>query len=127
MTSTPLPDQLPGTADRGGEADRRGRASPRAAGREPGGHKIIVSVVMAIIGMAFLLPLVWLILAAFNPHATSGLSAPAVSVANFRAAFRAGAGSAIADSLYLAGGSAIIAAVVSTLSGYVLSRRYVPL
>jgi hypothetical protein len=57
MTSTPLPDQLPGMADSGGEADRRRGTSPRAVGREPGGHKIIVSVLMAVIGMAFLLPL----------------------------------------------------------------------
>jgi multiple sugar transport system permease protein len=94
---------------------------------EPGGRKIIVSVVMAVLGMAFLLPLVWLILAAFNPHATSGLSAPALSLSNFRAAFHAGAGSAIANSLYLAGVSTVVATVVSTLAGYVLSRHYVPL
>lgn len=88
---------------------------------------VLPSVIMAVIGLAFLLPLLWLILAALNPHATSGVSAPAFSADNFRAAFAAGAGSAIRNSLYLAGVSTIIATAVSTLAGYVLSRHYVPL
>jgi multiple sugar transport system permease protein len=90
-------------------------------------RRILPTVIMAVLGMVFLLPLVWLILAAFNPHATSGLSAPAFSFANFRAAANAGAGRAIANSLYLAGVSTIVATVVSTLAGYSLSRHHVPL
>jgi multiple sugar transport system permease protein len=121
MTSTQLPDTANAV-----DTHPTGPAPRRARG-EPGGRKIIVSVVMAVLGMAFLLPLVWLILAAFNPHATSGLSAPAFSFDNFRAAFHAGAGSAITNSLYLAGVSTVVATVVSTLAGYELSRHYVPL
>lgn len=126
MTSTSLPGQLPDAAD-SPVGVRPRRLAPRRVRGEPGGHKIIVSVIMAVLGMAFLLPVVWLILAAFNPHATSGLSAPAFSLENFRAAFQAGAGRAIANSLYLAGVSTVVATVVSTLAGYVLSRHYVPL
>lgn len=92
-----------------------------------GGHRFLPSLVMAVIGLAFLLPLVWLLLAAFNRHATSGMSAPTFSIANFTAAFNAGAGRAIENSLYLAGVSTIVATVVSTLAGYVLSRHYLPL
>ena len=123
MTPASVPDERPAVVT--GAAWRR-LLAPRA-GREPGAPRIAVSLVMAIIGLAFLLPLVWLILAAFNPHATSNLAAPAFSLANFRAAFQSGAGSAIANSLYLAGVSTVIATVVSTLAGYVLSRHYVPL
>jgi multiple sugar transport system permease protein len=107
--------------------------SDRAAPRAPswlvrgGAHRFLPSLVMAIIGIAFLLPLAWLLLAAFNKHATSGMSAPTFSLANFTAAFNAGAGSAIYNSLYLAGVSTIVATVVSTLAGYVLSRHYLPL
>lgn len=123
MTTASLPDDLPGGTGRAAEAVPAAAAGRWGAGR----HKIIPSILMAIIGLAFLLPVVWLILAAFNPHATSGLSAPAFSLANFRAAISAGAGSAIKNSLYLAGVSTVVATVVSTLAGYVLSRHYVPL
>jgi multiple sugar transport system permease protein len=92
-----------------------------------GGNRFLPSLVMAVIGLAFLLPLVWLLLAAFNRHATSGMSAPAFSMTNFTAAFNAGAGRAIENSLYLAGVSTIVATVVSTLAGYELSRHYLPL
>jgi multiple sugar transport system permease protein len=121
MTSTPAGDQAiaPATA-------ARPRRLLRPAGYEPGGRKTAASVIMTLIGLAFLLPLVWLLLAAFNPHATSGLSAPRFSLSNFHAAFSAGAGSAIGNSFYLAGVSTVIATVVSTLAGYVLSRHYVP-
>ena len=126
MTTASLPDNLPDNLPVGtGQASEAGPAARPARGGA-GRQKIIPSVLMAIIGLAFLLPVVWLILAAFNPHATSGLSAPAFSFANFRAAFSAGAGSAITNSLYLAGVSTVIATVVSTLAGYVLSRHYVP-
>jgi multiple sugar transport system permease protein len=127
MISAPLPEDLPGASGRAADGAGQSVPVPRAARRAAGGRQILPSVVMAILGLAFLLPVVWLILAAFNPHATSGLSAPAFSFANFRAAFNAGAGSAITNSLYLAGVSTVVATVVSTLAGYVLSRHYVPL
>lgn len=91
------------------------------------GDRIASNVLMAIIGATFLLPLIWLILAAFNPHATASISAPTLSLANFSGALSAGAGGAIVNSLYLAGVSTLIATAVSTLAGYVLSRHYVPM
>jgi multiple sugar transport system permease protein len=126
MPPASVPDERPAIAAGTGQGSRRGLTA-LGKGHEPGAHSLAASLVMAIIGLVFLLPLVWLILAAFNPHATSGLSAPAFSVANFRAAFRAGAGPAIENSLYLAGVSTVVATIVSTLAGYVLSRHYVPL
>src|SRR5215472_2269453 len=114
MTSTSLPDGLPagGLPAKGiGAADTSEPGASYSAGRQwrARWQGFLPSVIMAVIGLAFLLPLLWLILAAFNPHATAGVSAPAFSVANFRAAFDAGAGSAIKNSLYLAGVSTIVA------------------
>src|SRR5215472_1721891 len=131
MTSTSHPG-LPaaGLPAKGtGAADTSEPGGGESAGRQwqTRWQGVLPSVIMAVIGLAFLLPLVWLILAAFNPHATAGVAAPTFSIANFRAAFAAGAGSAINNSLYLAGVSTIIATAVSTLAGYVLSRHYVPL
>jgi multiple sugar transport system permease protein len=127
MGITPATDSPPGADRPRSLADLP--ASPGGGVRlwRAGSHRFLPSLVMAVIGVAFLVPLGWLLLAAFNPHATSGMAAPTFSVTNFRAAFSAGAGRDIANSLYLAGVSTIVATVVSTLAGYVLSRHYLPL
>src|SRR5208283_3934352 len=83
--------------------------------------------VLALVGIAFILPLLWLIDAAFDANASQAMSVPSLTLGNFRAAISAGAGGAIKNSLYLAVVSTIIATVVSLLAAYVLSRRRVPL
>jgi multiple sugar transport system permease protein len=84
----------------------------------------VINVLMAIIGVVFLLPLLWLILASFNPQAGDSLSLPhPFSILNYHLAFRAGAGSAIVNSLYLAGVSTVSATAVSTMAGFMLARR----
>jgi multiple sugar transport system permease protein len=87
---------------------------------------ITVNFVLFILGAAFLLPLLWLVDASLNPHASAALIGPAWSIANFRAALAAGAGGAIKNSLYLAIVSTIVATAVSTLAAFALSRRRVP-
>ncbi|MCU1488647.1 MAG: transporter permease [Acidimicrobiaceae bacterium] len=89
-------------------------------------NKLVINTVLAVLGIIFLLPIIWLIDSALNPNATQGLSAPAWSLANFRAAIAAGAGGAIKNSLYLAVVSTVVATGVSTLAAYALSRRRVP-
>jgi len=84
----------------------------------------VLNVFMVIIGIAFLLPLLWLILASLNPQADDTLSLPhSFSILNYHLAIRAGAGAAIKNSLYLAGVSTIIATAVSTMAGFMLARR----
>ncbi len=87
---------------------------------------ISVNLLLAIIGAAFLLPLIWLVDAALNPHASAALTGPAWSLSNFRAALAAGAGGAIKNSLYLAMVSTIVATSVSTIAAFALSRHRVP-
>jgi len=89
-------------------------------------RKVLINVTLALLGALFLLPLLWLVFAALNPHATATLSAPRLSMANFRTALQAGAGGAILNSLYLAAIATLVATVFSTLAGYVLSRRHIP-
>jgi multiple sugar transport system permease protein len=106
-----------------------------AAGRESGPwrvrrgtrQKVAVNVILAVLGVAFFLPLLWLLDAAFNANATQSMSFPKLSFTNFHAAAAAGAGGAIKNSLYLAIVSTVIATVVSTLAAYALSRHRVPL
>ena len=85
-----------------------------------------VNGALAFLGILVLLPLIWLVDASLNPHASAALTTPAWSLTNFHMAFSAGAGSAIKNSLYLAVVSTIVATVVSTLAAFVLSRRRVP-
>jgi multiple sugar transport system permease protein len=84
----------------------------------------VLNVLMVIIGIAFLLPMLWLILASLNPQADDTLSLPhSFSILNYHLAIRAGAGAAIRNSLFLAGVSTIIATAVSTMAGFMLARR----
>jgi multiple sugar transport system permease protein len=88
------------------------------------GTRPVINILMVIIGVVFLLPLLWLILASFNPQAGDSLSLPhPFSILNYHLAFHAGAGSAIVNSLYLAGVSTVIATAVSTMAGFMLARR----
>jgi multiple sugar transport system permease protein len=89
-------------------------------------HKFAINTALGVLGIIFLLPIIWLVDAASNPNATQALTTPALSVANFRAALAAGAGGAIKNSLYLAVVSTIVATSVSTIAAYALSRRRVP-
>lgn len=97
-------------------SDRRGRK-----------HRAIANSILALLGISFLAPMVWLIDAAFSTHASSALSAPSFTFANFSKTISEGAGGAIGNSLYLGIVSTVIATVVSMLAAYSLSRHRVPL
>lgn len=94
--------------------------------KQKAGRRWLINIIMAAIGIAFLLPLVWLITAAFNPDAGPGISAPHASLGNFTSAISTGAGRDILNSLYLAVLATVVATAVSILAGYTLSRRHVP-
>ena len=113
---------------------RRRRRSPSlASAREEAALSVparrmrwLLNLIMGVIGVAFLLPLAWLLAAAFNPEAGPGISVSHASLANFASAFHTGAGRDILNSLYLAILSTVVATAVSILAGYTLSRRHVP-
>jgi multiple sugar transport system permease protein len=90
-------------------------------------NKIIVSFIHTVLGIVFLLPMVWVVDAAFSAHASGSLTRPSFTLVNFRAAMSLGAGRAIENSLYLAIVSTVVATFVSVLAAYALSRRRVPL
>jgi multiple sugar transport system permease protein len=99
-------------------------AAPAVVRKRRSPARPILNVLMVIIGLLFLLPLLWLVLASFNPKADGTLSLPhPFSILNYHLALRAGAGAAIGNSLYLAGVSTVIATAVSTMAGFMLARR----
>jgi multiple sugar transport system permease protein len=99
-------------------------AAPTVVRKRRSRARPVLNVLMVIIGLLFLLPLLWLILASFNANADDTLSLPhPFSILNYHLALRAGAGAAIRNSLYLAGVSTVIATAVSTMAGFMLARR----
>ncbi len=118
MTVTPL---TPGTVATG-----RPETLLRPSRRETL-HRVGVNGLLTLLGVAFFLPLLWLVLSALTPHAGASIGAPRLSLDNFKIALQSGAGGAILNSLYLAVVSTVIATVLSTMAGYALSRRVVPL
>ena len=121
MTIEQLGDQLVPTDPSGVGAEVTGRRFKHGVLQG-----LSVNVLLAVLGAAFLLPLIWLVDAALNPNASAALTGPAWSLTNFRAALAAGAGGAIKNSLYLAVVSTIVATSVSTIAAFALSRRRVP-
>ncbi len=86
------------------------------------------SVVTALIGALFALPLVWFLFAPFNPRAELGLAVPRpFSLANFQEVFaNSFAIRALANSLVQSVGGVILVAVAATLASYALSRSALP-
>ncbi len=121
MTTEQLEDAPAAADSHESDVERTGRRLK--PGILPG---ISVNFLLAVLGAAFLLPLIWLVDASLNPHASAALTGPAWSLTNYRAALAAGAGGAIKNSLYLAIVSTIVATAVSTLAAFALSRRRVP-
>lgn len=76
------------------------------------------------IALCFILPIVWLVLSSFDTKATLAISMPdSFSVDNFRAVLNAQTAIIpLANSVLLAGGSALITVVVAILAAYPLSR-----
>ncbi len=104
-----------------------GRALTLSATRRVTRQRVLLSAVHSVIGLAFLLPMLWVIDAAFSVHASPLLTRPSFTLVNFRSALSLGAGRAIGNSLYLAVVSTVIATAVSVLAAYALSRQRVPL
>lgn len=101
--------------------DRRALRVRRALG-----SRLVSDTCLAVIGLAFLLPFVWLLCSAFNPDASGNLTAPRLTVSNFSQAIQAGAGGAILNSLYLSAISTLVTTGVTLFAAYVLSRKRVP-
>jgi multiple sugar transport system permease protein len=88
------------------------------------GLRLTANLVVALIGVCFLLPLLWLVLAAFDAEATLSVKLPGSWTAeNFAAVLTPElAFVPLTNSLLISGGCAVITVVVSVLAAYPLSR-----
>ena len=90
MTTEQVPVQLEKATPVTGPVPEPG-LKPTRWGR-PRISKFAINTALGVLGIIFLLPIIWLVDAALNPKATQALQAPALSLSNFRAALAAGAG-----------------------------------
>jgi len=118
-------------AERGGRAERL-RAQARA-GELVELRKSRVTVgalsanaLLALLGVAFLLPLLWVIFTSIDAHDGASLQLPHPSLVHYRAMMHEDRLRPFYNSFYLAGVSTLVSTVVALFAGYGLSRRHVP-
>ena len=85
---------------------------------------VAANLTLLFVGIVFLIPLVWLVTAAFNPTATLSLQSPShPSLANFKAILNGPTTfTPMLNGLLLSGFSAVIVLVLAVLAAYPLSR-----
>jgi multiple sugar transport system permease protein len=88
---------------------------------------LITNVVLILLGSLFLLPMLWMVFAAFDSNPDWAIKLPSLTFANFSEVIgTAGALTGFRSSLILAGTTTVITTVVAVLAAYPLSRRHIP-
>jgi multiple sugar transport system permease protein len=110
---------------------------PRAEPREPlievpyrrvSSSSIAVNVALAVLGCAFLLPMLWMFFASVDSSPDWAIKLPQhLTGKHFHAVVARGGLHSFANSLYLAGMTTVITTVLAALAAYPLSRRHIPL
>ena len=117
-------------------AEPRGRAGRRSTGRRSGtaplhpasprrgASAIAADLALALVGVAFVVPLAWIVLAAFDPSASVSVGLPSrPGLGNFTTVVEGGQTlRPLWNSTVISMGTAVITVVVSVLAAYPLSR-----
>jgi multiple sugar transport system permease protein len=90
------------------------------------GQKIAVNLVLALCGLFFLLPMLWLVLASIDAAATQQLKLPELSLHQFQIALQPENVRALVNSLVISLVATVVATVPSTIAAYSFSRHRVP-
>lgn len=85
------------------------------------------NALLAALGIAFLLPLIWVVLASIDSHAGAGVRLPNPTLQHYRSLANGSRLRPFYNSLYLAGVSTIVSTVLGLFAAYALSRRHIPL
>lgn len=88
--------------------------------------RVISNLTLLILGIFFLAPLVWLILASVDGQATQSLQWPHLSLSNFTSAASSADLLALKNSVLISTIATAVATVPATMAGYVFSRRHIP-
>jgi multiple sugar transport system permease protein len=98
----------------------------RARRRRPSLNIVLINVALAVLGLAFVLPLAWVLLSAFDSQASATLQWPHLSLGNFTAIFTSSdnlVSGPFGNSLYLSAVTTIVTTLLAVLAAYPISRR----
>jgi multiple sugar transport system permease protein len=84
------------------------------------------NLVLAIIGVLFAIPLLWMVLASVDSNAKWYISWPHFTLANFGTSLQNGRGFSLGISVELAVIATLVATIAGTLAAYAFSRRHLP-
>jgi multiple sugar transport system permease protein len=88
---------------------------------------VAANLALGVFGILFATPLMWMLLASVDAHATWSIRLPTLTLANYTALMHEATLRPLVNSMYLAGVSTIVTTALAVLAAYVLSRRHVPL
>jgi multiple sugar transport system permease protein len=104
-----------------------GAARTRVRRRPVPFSTILANLTLAALGIAFVVPMLWVVLAAFDSHASNALQWPHLSLDNFSAIFaKSLVIGPFTNSLYLSGATTVITTLLAVMAAYPLSRRRIP-
>ena len=84
------------------------------------------NALLLLLGVAFFLPLIWVLFASLDRNAGAGVRIPDLSFVHYRAMAHEDRLRPLFNSLYIAGVSTLISTVTGLFAGYALSRRHIP-
>ncbi len=113
-----------GAAARPAEAARQWVAARRR--RAPTGE-LAASALLALLGITFLLPMLWMLFASVDSEPDWAVRLPHLTLNNFATVVQSQGLSSFANSFYLAGVTTAVTTSLAALAAYPLSRRNVPL
>nr|WP_222436834.1 carbohydrate ABC transporter permease [Quadrisphaera sp. RL12-1S] len=116
---SPVPAGTPGRPARRSRRDALAMASPRKRGTA-----VAASIALVVVGVAFFVPLAWIVLASVDPAATVAIGIPgSLTLDNFTTVLTPDLTFVpLWNSLVVSGGTAIITVLIATLAAYPLSR-----
>jgi len=98
----------------------------RVEERRVTGPSVLSNLVLGGIALLFALPLLWLVLASVDKHASWSIAIPHFTLSNFGSSLADGRGSSLVASLELAAIATVVGTVTGTLAAYAFSRRHIP-
>jgi multiple sugar transport system permease protein len=110
-------------------AERVRRAVPESAPRVPQGSRAgwrVGNGVLALFGLLFALPMLWLVAASLDSQASWSVEIPHFTLANFQAATASDKLHSLWNSFVLSAVATIVSTAASSVAAYALSRRRIP-
>jgi multiple sugar transport system permease protein len=87
---------------------------------------ISTNTALILLGVAFAIPLLWMLLASFDKNADAAIRLPDLSLVNYRSILNAARMRPFYNSLYLSVAATLITTIVALFAAYALSRRHLP-